>query len=105
MKKEWKIEKLLIENNIEYETQKRFKDCRDKLPLPFDFYLIEKNTCIEFDGIHHFKHMKHWGKEHSKNRIRKDEIKNNYCIDKKIKLIRIKYDEDIIERLKNEKII
>ena len=43
------------ENIIE---QKRFKDCineKTKYPLPFDFYLVNENICIEVDGQQHFK--------------------------------------------------
>lgn len=102
---EWKIEKLLIEYKIEFETQKRFSLCRDKRPLPFDFYLQKSNICIEFDGIHHFKNMEHWSKEHLNDRQKKDKIKNNFCINNNLKLIRIKYNENIKERLIKEKII
>ena len=42
-------------NNINYIREKRFKDCKNIKPLPFDFYLPEKNICIEYDGEHHFK--------------------------------------------------
>lgn len=39
--------------------------------------------------------------EFQKNKIR-DELKNNYCIENKIPLIRIKYDEEInLERIMN----
>lgn len=49
------IKQLLINNDIKFETQKRFKDCKDKNPLPFDFYLPKHNICIEFQGEQHFK--------------------------------------------------
>ena len=41
--------------NIIFLPQHRFKDCVDKIPLPFDFYLPDYNTCIEFNGIQHYK--------------------------------------------------
>jgi hypothetical protein len=104
-KSEWKIEKILMEHNVKYETQVRFNDCRDKRPLPFDFYIPSINTCIEFDGIQHFKEIKFWGKEHYNDRVKKDNIKNIYCLENNIRLIRIKYDEDILEKLKIENII
>jgi len=34
---------------IKYINQKRFKKCKNKLPLPFDFYLPDLNICIEYD--------------------------------------------------------
>ena len=52
------IENYLTRNNIKFEAQKRFKDCKDKRPLPFDFYLPYYNLCIEFDGEGHFKPIK-----------------------------------------------
>lgn len=37
-------------NNIKFIEEKRFKECKNKRPLPFDFYLPEYNMCIEYDG-------------------------------------------------------
>jgi len=47
--------------DIEYIKQKRFEKCRNKLPLPFDFYLPNENICIEYDGIQHFKPIDYFG--------------------------------------------
>jgi very-short-patch-repair endonuclease len=92
---ETKIENFLIENNILYESQFKFKDCRNKLPLPFDFYLKELNICIEYDGIQHFESLEYCGgqKEFEKRKIN-DNIKTNYCKNNNIKLIRIAYIEE-----------
>lgn len=49
-KGELQIEKWLNKNKILYIIQKRFMDCCDKNPLPFDFYLPDYNMCIEFQG-------------------------------------------------------
>ena len=43
-----------MNNNIEFKKEKKFKDCKDKYQLPFDFYLPQYNLCIEFDGEQHF---------------------------------------------------
>lgn len=40
----------LKNNDIDFIQEKTFDDCRDKNPLPFDFYLPDKNQIIEFDG-------------------------------------------------------
>ena len=63
-------------------------------------YSKEHNTCIEFDGEQHFKSMKFFGGEKSfeKNKIR-DLIKNEYCKNNNIKLIRIKFNENIDDEL------
>jgi len=89
------VEKYLIENNINYTTQYMFDNCKNKRRLPFDFYLTDYNACIEFDGyLHYFP----WNeKEKSLVKLKKtkinDNIKNNFCEENKIKLIRIPYTE------------
>lgn len=95
------IREYLDSHNIKFEEQKRFHDCRNTYPLPFDFYLPDYNTCIEFDGRQHFEIVEHWGGEEAfKYIIKNDSIKSQYCNDKNINLIRIKYDENLIDALK-----
>ncbi|MFA5585596.1 MAG: DUF723 domain-containing protein [Saccharofermentanales bacterium] len=90
------IRLFLEDNNIKYIIQKRFKNCKYKLSLPFDFYLMDYNICIEYDGIQHFKSLKFFGgyKRLNEQKI-KDSIKNNYCLNNNIKLYRISYKDDI----------
>ena len=93
-KGEIKILNFLDDNKIKYVTQYKFNDCRNKLPLPFDFYLPELNTCIEYDGILHFKSIDIFGGEEAlRNVIINDSIKTQYCLDNNINLIRIAYTE------------
>jgi len=93
---ERKIRIFLEDNNIKYINQKRFKDCKYKLPLPFDFYLTDYNICIEYDGIQHFKSLKVFGGDKRLNEQKtKDKIKNEYCSNNNIELIRITYKDDI----------
>ena len=82
---------------IEYKQQKRFDKCRKVNTLPFDFYIKEKNILIEYDGRQHYE-LSFWGntsEEESINNLREtkenDEIKNRYCKDNNIELIRIPY--------------
>lgn len=64
--------------------------------MAFDFYLPNENILIEYDGEQHFKKYRFEKNENSlKERIIKDNIKDNYCRDKNINLIRINYKEDI----------
>jgi len=100
------IENYLIDNDIKYIRQYWFKDCRNILPLPFDFYLDELNILIEYDGRQHFESVELFGgeKELLKRKIN-DEIKNNYCIKNRISLIRISYLEDIHQCLIFHKLI
>ena len=88
------IERYLVDNNILYEREKQFKDCKDKQVLPFDFYLPDYNLCIEYDGEQHFKEVKWFGgKEGFEKRVKHDNMKNKYCEDNSINLLRIPYTE------------
>lgn len=100
-KGEIKINKHLTENNIEFIPQHKFDDCVNKNKLPFDFFLPDHNMCIEFDGKQHFEPIDFFGGvKHLEKVQHNDRIKNKYCKDNNIKLIRIKYNEDVIEKLK-----
>ena len=98
-KGEKRISLFLKENNINYEAQKLFKECSYKRMLPFDFYLIDYNICIEYDGQQHYNTIDFSGKnqeraeEQFKQTQKKDNIKTQYCLDNNIKLIRIPYWE------------
>ena len=84
----------LIAHNITFESQKRFPDCRYKRELPFDFYLPEDNTLIELDGGQHFTEIPYFSqREGLTTRTRRDTIKDKYCTDKGINLLRIGYSE------------
>ena len=88
------IEIFLKNNNINYIREKRFNDCINKEKLPFDFYLEDLNTCIEFDGLQHFKSIEFFGGDKAfEIRKQNDKIKNEYCLKSNIRLIRISYKE------------
>lgn len=99
------IEEVLHELNVVFEQQKRFKNCRNKKPLPFDFYLPQYNLCIEYDGEQHYKPVKYWGgKEKLSKQQLNDEIKDRFCQDNNIKLVRIPYiktKQEIFEIINN----
>jgi hypothetical protein len=90
-------EELLAEyfddNNIQYERQKALPECKHIKTLTFDFYLEESNTCIELDGEYHTKITKRNRFKKYVIQIKCDHIKNMYCADKDIKLLRIPYYE------------
>lgn len=98
-KGEKEIEKYLIKKNLKFIRQKKFKNCVDKRQLPFDFYLKELNTCIEYNGIQHYENIKYWGNNNLIYTQKHDAIKENFCLNNNIKLIKIKYDENIIDKL------
>lgn len=88
------ITNILKENLILYNNEYGFDDCKGVggKRLRFDFYLPDYNTLIEYDGEQHFKPIEYFGGEEAyQNRIKNDEIKNNYCKMHKINLIRIPY--------------
>lgn len=94
------ISKILTENNIQYITQKKFDDCKNKRCLPFDFYLPEHNICIEYDGIQHFESIKGLGGEKKFEQTQiNDKIKTTFCLNNNIILIRIKYNEKIENKI------
>ncbi len=107
---EERVKEYLLKNNIKFKSQKTFKGCKYKNKLSFDFYLIDHNTCVEFDGIQHFKPTTFNGvstkdaKEKLKKQKIKDKIKDKYCEDNGIRLIRIPYTEfkNIDKILKNK---
>lgn len=93
-KGEHQIAFLLGENNIKYESQKRFSSCIDKRELPFDFYLPDYNTLIEYDGLSHYQSNPYgsWNTEESVKKTQNhDKIKNEWCKNNNIILIRIPY--------------
>ena len=109
-KKEEFISEYLKNHNIEYISEKRFKDCKDKRSLPFDFYLPTYNICIEFQGAQHYSPWYFKGKLRDDNKAilkfkiqqEHDQIKRDYCKEHNIKLIEIKYNENIEKRLEME---
>ena len=96
-KGEKRIEKILQSKNINFIREYSFEDCRDKAELPFDFYLPDKNLCIEYDGQQHYFAVPFGGcsedqaKEAFYRTQKHDAIKNEYCKQKGIRLIRIPY--------------
>lgn len=92
------IKVLLDKLSIHYLSEYRFKDCKYKKPLPFDFYLPDYNICIEFDGVQHFENIKFFKSSTLEETQYRDQIKTNYCKENNIRLIRISYtDIDKIE--------
>lgn len=99
---ESKIAQMLDTLNIRYIQQQRFENLtstgRNCDQLMFDFGIYNNDTLIyliEFDGIQHFDETHHnWGEGHFERTRRNDLIKNKYCFDNNIPLIRIPYDAE-----------
>ena len=110
-KGETKIANFLKENKIIFIKEKTFFTCKDKQELPFDFYLPDYNILIEYDGEQHFK-LSRFGnktKEQAEEDLKiyqyHDQIKNEWCKNNNIKLIRFNYkDFNNLENLLKEEL-
>ena len=93
--------------NIIFDTEKTFKNCKDKNLLPFDVYLSNENIIIECDGMQHFKAIDYFGgKESFKIRKFHDNIKNKFCRDNNIAILRIPYIYDpVVDKQKIESLV
>lgn len=85
----------LEQQNIIYNPQHRFPNCRCINTLPFDFYLPKHNLCVEYDGKQHFEPIDYFGGEEAFKILQQhDGIKNHFCKENNIKLVRISYLEE-----------
>ena len=98
------IAKYLDKNNISYYRQHKFDDCKNIFQLPFDFYIPKYRTCIEFDGKQHYEPADFFGGIEAFEKLKiNDRIKDDYCEDNFINIIRIRYDQmDKIDSILNE---
>ncbi len=80
--------------DIIYQTEKTFPQCKYKQLLRFDFYLPNFNICIEYDGIQHTQPVDYFGGQKEFELIQlRDEIKNTYCEQNDIHLLRVSYTQ------------
>jgi hypothetical protein len=94
---EYYIEEFLKYNHIDYKKEKTFNSCRSAKNrlLRFDFYLVDYNILIEFQGMHHYKPV---NKGYRAKRVHNltvlhDSIKKEFCKDNNIDLIEIHYKD------------
>lgn len=90
------INEILNYLNISYVSQKVFNGCinpKSKRNLRFDFYLPDYNTCIEYDGVQHYKILGWNDEKHFNEVVYRDSIKTKFCADNNIHLIRIPYTD------------
>ena len=91
---EREIRHALEDNYIDFEQEYSFADCRDKNPLPFDFYLPSHNILIEYQGAQHYNVIERFGGiDGFVLRQKHDQIKLEYCLANDITLITIPYWE------------
>ncbi len=94
-KGETAIRRFLESNNISFISQYRINECRLNRVLPFDFGVLkngELSVLIEYDGEQHFKPIESFGGEKAYNELQiRDKVKDKFCMDNDIKLLRIPY--------------
>lgn len=99
------IDQYLNKINVKHQTE--FPVVIDNVRFRFDFYLPDYNLFIEYDGEQHYRPVNFSGKieeaqEKFETTQRYDEIKNKYCEDNNINLLRIPYwEKDNIETIIN----
>lgn len=102
-KGEAKIRQALTSRNIKYISQKWFKDLRGigDNPLSYDFYLLEYNILIEFQGIQHEKPIDIFGGEKQfQIQQEHDKRKRDYAENNNYKLLEIwHYEIDCIDEI------
>ena len=94
-KGEYKIKQILNNNKIPFKQEKTFENCISPITnaqLKFDFF-INNSYLIEYDGEQHFYSTgRGWNnEEHLKEVQYRDKIKDNWCKENHIPLIRIPY--------------
>jgi len=89
----------LNSNNILFEAQKKFPNCKNIRPLPFDFYVSQYNLLIEYHGEQHFKQLTgNWKNHDLKYRQNLDRIKRNFALNN-FNYLEITYKDNINEKL------
>jgi len=99
-----KICNILDNNNINYEMEKSIEGCvsMSNVKLRFDIFIPDMNLYIEYDGEQHFRPVSGWGGDKSFNDVKiRDNIKNEFCKNNNIKLLRISYLDNIEEKIKD----
>ena len=89
---EEKIRDLLLKNNSPFVQEKSFEDCKFESghKARFDFY-VNNQYIIEFDGRQHIEETTKWGNRSLEYVQAHDKVKNIYCKEHNIPLIRIPY--------------
>ena len=93
------IENLLIKYNIKYIREYTFNDLNDKFPLRFDFAIFNNDSLvclIEYQGQQHTDKHNSW---YSETLAKHDQMKKDYCHNKKLDLFEIQYYNNIKDKL------
>jgi hypothetical protein len=95
-----RIIEYLTSMGIPFVQRKKFAECRNKIKLPFDFYLHNHGVLIDFTGKHHYEIIPRYGGEQGLHlRQQNAKIKNEFAIAGKFILITIRQNENVNEIL------
>lgn len=88
----------LVKNSIRFSREKQFVNLVNPSTgkrLWLDFYLHSRKIVIEFDGKQHYKASKMFDKngDSLEARIQRDRIKDLYCTNNGLIMVRIKYSQ------------
>jgi very-short-patch-repair endonuclease/predicted nucleic acid-binding Zn-ribbon protein len=104
---EQNIFEFLDRHKITYVHQKKFEECRNIRPLPFDFYIDQRKLLIEYQGEQHFRPVFGSSTEDAQlnfeERQRHDAIKKAWAADNGYQLLYFTYKqtwEEIKQELK-----
>ena len=97
------IKEYLSKKNINFTTEYIFEDCKNINNLRFDIAIKTKNSIvvIEYDGEFHDKGY-NGNKESALKCKHNDELKNSYCLEHNIPLLRLRYNtfDNYTEKIK-----
>ena len=96
-----RVTKCLDRFGVQYEEEKTFHDLKRVSFLRLDIYciILGRKLAIEYDGVQHQKAVDVWGGDTSlQDCQQRDLIKNMYCVEKGITLLRISHEIKDIER-------
>ena len=84
------------------EAQKNFPDLRSakNAVMWFDFWVPTKNLIVEADGVQHTGKTKFFD-----STLANDKVKNQYCADRGIKILRIRYSRQLSRKKLREEIV
>ena len=101
-KGEEKINIWLKENNFkeneDFFQQYKFKECKYKKELPFDFYLPKQKILIEYQGLQHYEKRFGMSEKKFKELKERDKIKKDFAT-KNFIFKEISYKDNIEEEL------
>lgn len=94
------VSNYLLSKGIRFDTQVYFDNLRLIKRLSYDFILPNNNVLIEYQGVQHYKPVKHFGGVDAfKVQQHRDELKRTYAKENGYMLIEVPYTENTQEKV------